>query len=83
MISRSDDYAPPGVEVAGSLEAALRLCAAEAEIFIIGGSSVYQAGLFQVVRVEVRVAEGVDELARHKVGDVGNHHCQQRVGGDV
>ena len=36
-----------------------------------------------MVEVEVRVAEGVDELSRLKVADLRHHHGQERVAGDV
>ena len=42
-----------------------------------------QPGLVEVVEVEVGVAEGVHEVARLEVADLGHHHRQQRVGGDV
>lgn len=35
----------PGCEVAGSVEAALTLCASEQEVFIIGGAEIYQLAL--------------------------------------
>ena len=42
-----------------------------------------QPGLVEVVEVEVGVAEGVHEVARLEVADLGHHHRQHRVGGDV
>lgn len=40
-------------------------------------------GLLQVVRVKVQVAESVDELAGLQVADLGDHHGEQGVAGDV
>src|SRR3990167_8144540 len=48
-----------------------------------GLASQLPAGLVQVVQVEVRVAEGVDELARLQAHDLGDHQGQQGVGGDI
>ena len=36
-----------------------------------------------MVLVEVGVAQGVDEVAGGEIADLGHHHRQQRVGGDV
>ena len=41
------------------------------------------AGLRQVVQVQVRIAERVDEFARFQAGHPRDHHRQQRVRGDV
>lgn len=45
VITRSADFAPEGVEVFDSLEKALEAAAADAEVFIIGGASVYAQAL--------------------------------------
>ena len=42
-----------------------------------------EAGLVEVVRVEVEVAEGVDELAGAEVADLRDHQGEEGVGGDV
>ena len=42
-----------------------------------------ETGLLEVVEVEVRVAEGVHEVADPEVGHLGDHVGQQRVAGDV
>ena len=39
--------------------------------------------LFHMVAVEVRVAEGMHELAGLKIADLGDHQRQQRVGGNI
>src|SRR5687768_9216787 len=36
-----------------------------------------------MVRVEVEVAEGVDEIARSEVANLRDHHREERVAGDV
>src|SRR5689334_25172117 len=38
------------------------------------------AGLVEMVVVEMRVAEGVDEVAGSEIGDLRHHLRQQRVG---
>ena len=42
-----------------------------------------EAGLVEMVGVEVEVAEGVDEVARFVVEGLGDHHGEEGVGGDV
>jgi hypothetical protein len=42
-----------------------------------------ELGLLEVVLVEVEVAEGVDEFAGLEVADLGGHHGEQGVAGDV
>ncbi len=42
-----------------------------------------EAGLVEVIGVEVEVAEGVDEVARFVVEGLGDHHGEEGVGGDV
>lgn len=39
--------------------------------------------LFQVVFVEVQIAEGVDEIAGREVADLGDHHGEECVAGDI
>ena len=43
----------------------------------------WQPGLVEVVEVEVRVAEGVDEVADLQVADLRDQVGEQRVRGDV
>lgn len=45
VISRQPDYSAPGIEVFPSFEAALEACAADSEVYVIGGESVYAAAL--------------------------------------
>ena len=42
-----------------------------------------EAGLFEVVAVEVGVAEGVDELAGREAAYLRRHHGEQGIAGDV
>ena len=42
-----------------------------------------QFGLLEVVAVNMRVAQRVDEFARLQTAHLGNHHGQKRVAGDV
>jgi len=41
VVTRDPGWARPGVETAGSLPAALDLCAGEPEVFVIGGAQLY------------------------------------------
>lgn len=45
VISRQAGYSAPGIEVFPSLETALAACAADEEVFVIGGASVYEESL--------------------------------------
>lgn len=56
VVSRQADYAAEGIEVVHSLEAAIALCEAEKELFIIGGAQLYsqafdRADTFYITRV--------------------------------
>lgn len=55
---------PEGVQAAASLEAALALCGAEAEVFIIGGAKLYHAAIERADRLLVT------EIHRDIEGDV-------------
>ena len=45
VVTRRRDYEAPGAAVAGSLEAALALCAGEPVAFVIGGTSLFRDSL--------------------------------------
>ncbi len=45
VLSRDPDYRVDGVEVAGSLDAALRAAADQDEVFVIGGAALFDAAL--------------------------------------
>ncbi len=51
VISRQPGYSAPGIEVFPSLEAALAACDPAEEVFVIGGSSVYEAALPMATRL--------------------------------
>jgi len=42
-----------------------------------------QLGLFHVVRIDVGITEGMDELLGLEIANLGHHHQQEGVGGDV
>ena len=42
VITRNPDYTAEGCEMASSLEDAVRLCAGEEEVFVIGGGEIYR-----------------------------------------
>ena len=46
-------------------------------------ASQLQSGLFQMIDVQMGVTQCVNELPRLQIGDLGNHGCQQGVGGNV
>lgn len=45
VITRQADFTAPGIEVYHSFDEALQACATDAEVYIIGGESVYAAAL--------------------------------------
>lgn len=52
VLSRDPDFTTPaGVEVVGSLDAALDACAGEDEVFVIGGESLFREALPRADRV--------------------------------
>ena len=53
VISRQADYAAPGAELAGSLEAALKLAADAGTAFIIGGEQIYRQAMAVADRLEI------------------------------
>ncbi len=61
IVTRNTSYHVGGALVAHSLEEALRLCAGDDEVFLIGGAELYQAGLnladqLYVTEVDLEVA---------------------------
>ncbi len=55
VVTRDRHYARPGVEVAHSLEEALRLVAGEVEVFIAGGGEIYAEALPLADRLHLTV----------------------------
>lgn len=53
VISRQADFAAPGAELAGSLEAALQLAAQAETAFIIGGEQIYRQAMDVADRLEI------------------------------
>ncbi len=39
--------------------------------------------LLEMIGVQMQVAKGMHKLARAQAGDLGDHHCKQRVAGNV
>jgi len=58
VISRNNEFRPDGVEVVGSLDAALRACAGEYEVFVIGGAELFRAATPIADRVYRTVVHG-------------------------
>ena len=56
VVTRQSDYAAEGCEVVGSLEAALKR-AGDGEVFVIGGSDLYQATLPIADRLHLTLVE--------------------------
>lgn len=63
VLSRQSTFTAPGAEVFHSLEEALKTCKPEEELFIIGGSSLYQEALGQVDRLCLTHIEDTPEQA--------------------
>src|SRR4030065_890700 len=42
-----------------------------------------RARLFEVVAVEMRIAEGMNEIAGFESGHLRHHQCEQGIGGDI
>lgn len=53
VVTRNRAFAASGAELAESLEAALALCAGEAEVFVIGGGELYKAALPLAAAIEL------------------------------
>jgi dihydrofolate reductase len=53
VITRQAGFAAPGAEVAGSVQAALALCADAPVVFVIGGAQIYMDALPHAQRVEL------------------------------
>ncbi len=51
VLSRNPGFRPEGVEVFADLDAALRACAGNDEVFVIGGRGVYEAAMHRADRL--------------------------------
>ena len=64
VITRQTDFSAPKVDVAESLEAALKLCAGDEKVFVIGGGEIYKSFLPETKELYLTLIdhafEGVD-----------------------
>ncbi|RZM29544.1 MAG: dihydrofolate reductase, partial [Pedobacter sp.] len=51
VITRNTELSIDGVEVVNDLKSALRLCAAEEEVFIVGGAEIYKQAMPDTGRI--------------------------------
>ena len=51
VVTRNANYAPPGVIVVNSLEAAISACGDDEEIFVIGGAELYRQSITLADRI--------------------------------
>lgn len=63
VLSRNRDFTAPGTELFHSLEDALRHCTPDEEVFIIGGESIYKAGIGLADRLYLTAIEDEPERA--------------------
>lgn len=63
VITRQADFAAPKVDVADSLEAALKLCAGDEKVFVIGGGEIYKAFLPETKELYLTVIDHAFEGA--------------------
>ena len=63
VLIRNPEFTAPGTEVFPNLDAALAQCKKEEEVFIIGGESVYKAGMDIADRLYITSIEDTPDLA--------------------
>ena len=63
VLSRNPEFTAPGTEVFPNLDAALAQCKEEEEVFIIGGESVYKAGMSMAERLYITSIEDTPNQA--------------------
>jgi dihydrofolate reductase len=61
VVSRQPGYAPDGVEVSPSIDAAIRAAAGDAEVFIGGGAAIFAETLGRADRLYLTIVEAVIE----------------------
>ena len=61
VITRNPDYTAEGCEMASSLEDAVRLCAGEEEVFVIGGGEIYRQAMDMASKLYLTVVHKVYE----------------------
>jgi dihydrofolate reductase len=57
IVTRRRDFTMPGALVAHTLEEAIKYCAGDSEIFVIGGGELYRAALPQADRIYLTVVD--------------------------
>ncbi len=57
VISRNPDYRPAGIEVVGSLDAALAAASDAAEVFVIGGADIFREALPRADRLYITLID--------------------------
>jgi len=63
VITRQADFSAPTVDVADSLAAALKLCASDEKVFVIGGGEIYKAFLPETKELYLTVIDHAFEGA--------------------
>ena len=74
VITHQADYAAPGIEVFHSLPEALAACQGDADVYIIGGASLYEAALpladrLCLTHIEVEPAEADTYFPPYEAAD--------------
>jgi dihydrofolate reductase len=57
VVTRNAGYRAPGIEVAGSLQAALALCADAEQAFVVGGAELYRSALPHADRMHLTLVD--------------------------
>ncbi|GAK04257.1 dihydrofolate reductase [Geomicrobium sp. JCM 19037] len=65
VITSRTDYAPDGVEVVHSLDEAIERCAGVSEVFIFGGSSVYEQAMERADKLYITEIEERFDVDRY------------------
>jgi dihydrofolate reductase len=69
IVTRQEDYAVPGALVVDSLQAAIKACSNDAEIFVIGGGELYREALPVADRIYLTTVDA------EPVGDTRMPEC--------
>ncbi|MCM1076819.1 MAG: dihydrofolate reductase [Bacteroides sp.] len=57
VVTRNPSYAAPGIEIAGSLDEAIRMCSESSECFVIGGGQIYSEALPIASKIELTLID--------------------------
>lgn len=57
IVTRNPDFRVPGAKMAASVEEALRQCASDSEVFVIGGAEIFRAALPYAHRIYLSAVE--------------------------